>query len=80
MLEQTEAGAGNILSLSNLPVFEIRQCSPNRLLVLNLPFKDLSMVKPSFKSVPLQFHFEIAELAIAKMWQEIQNVDGEERF
>ena len=38
------------------------------------------MIKPGFKSVPLQFHFEIAGLAIAKMRQEIQNVDGEERF
>ena len=42
--------------------------------------KDLSRVKTVFKSVLLQFHFEIAGLAIAKMWQEIQNVDGEECF
>ena len=42
--------------------------------------KDLSRVKTSFKSVPLQFYFEIAGLASAKKWQEIQNVAGEERF
>ena len=42
--------------------------------------KDLSRVKPVFKSVPLQFHFEIAGLASAKKWREIQNMAGEERF
>ena len=43
-------------------------------------FKDLSKVKPGFKSVPLQIYFEIAELANAEKWQEIQNMVGEERF
>ena len=43
-------------------------------------FKDLSRVKPGFKSVPLQLYFEIAELASAKKWREIQNMVGEERF
>ena len=42
--------------------------------------KDVSMVKPGFKSVPLQFHFEIAGLASDKKWREIQNMAGEERF
>ena len=42
--------------------------------------KDLSMVKPGFESVPLQFYFEIARLASAKKWREIQNMVGEERF
>ena len=43
-------------------------------------FKDLSKVKPGFKSVPLQIYFEIAGLASAKKWREIQNIVGEERF
>ena len=43
-------------------------------------FKDLSRVKTGFKSVPLQFYFEIAGLASAKKWQKIQNMAGEERF
>ena len=43
-------------------------------------FKDLCRVKAGFKSVPLQFYFEIAGLAIAKKWREIQNMAGEERF
>ena len=38
--------------------------------------KDLSKVKPVFKSVPLQIYFEIA----AEKWRKIQNVAGEERF
>ena len=38
------------------------------------------MVKPGFKSVPLQLYFEIAELASAEKWWEIQNMAGEERF
>ena len=38
-------------------------------------FKDLSRVKAGFKSVPLQFHFEITELASAKKWRKIQNID-----
>ena len=42
--------------------------------------KDLSRVKASFKSVPLQFYFEITGLASAKKWQKIQNMAGEERF
>ena len=42
--------------------------------------KDLSMVKLSFKSVPLKFDFEIAGLASAEKWREIQNMAGEERF
>ena len=42
--------------------------------------KDLSKVKPIFKSVPLQFYFEIAGLFSAKKWQEIQNMAGEQRF
>ena len=42
-------------------------------------FKDLSRVL-GFKSVPLQFYFEIAGLASAKKWREIQNMAGEERF
>ena len=36
--------------------------------------KDLSRVKAAFKSVPLQFHFEIVGLTSAKKWQEIQNM------
>ena len=36
--------------------------------------KDLSKVKPIFKSVPLLFYFEIAGLFSAKKWQEIQNM------
>ena len=42
--------------------------------------KDLSRVKPGFKSVPPQFYFEITGLASAKKWQEIQNMVEEERF
>ena len=42
--------------------------------------KDLSRVKPGFKSVPLKFYFEIAGLVSAKKWREIQNLAGEERF
>ena len=42
--------------------------------------KDLRMVKPSFKSVPLQFDFEIAGLASAKKWPEIQNIVKEKCF
>ena len=42
--------------------------------------KDLSRVKASFKSVPLQFYFEIAGLASAKKWWEIQNMAGQEHF
>ena len=33
--------------------------------------KDLSRVKPDFKSIPPQFHFEIARLASAEKWREI---------
>ena len=43
-------------------------------------FKDLSRVKPSFESVPPQFHFEIAGLASAQKWRKIQNMTEEERF
>ena len=43
-------------------------------------FKDLCQVKTGFKSVPLQFYFEIAGLAGAKKWREIQNMAGEEHF
>ena len=43
-------------------------------------FKDLSRVKAGFKSVSLQFYFEISGLATAKNWHEIQNIDGEELF
>ena len=42
--------------------------------------KDLSRVKTDFKSVPLQFYFEIAGLASAKKWHKIQNMAGEECF
>ena len=42
--------------------------------------KDLSKVKPGFKSVPLQIYFEIAEQTKAKKWREIQNLVGEECF
>ena len=42
--------------------------------------KDLSRVKPGFKSIPLQFYFEIAGLAGAEKWWEIQNMAGEEHF
>ena len=42
--------------------------------------KDLSRVKPGFKSVPLQFYFEIAGLANAKKWNKIQKMVGEERY
>ena len=45
-----------------------------------LGFKDLSRVKTGFKSIPFQFYFEIAGLANAKKWWEIQNMGGEERF
>ena len=43
-------------------------------------FKDLSMVLPEFKSVPLQIHFVIIGLANAEKWREIQKIVGEERF
>ena len=43
-------------------------------------FKDLCPVKTGFKCVPLQFYFEIAKLASAEKWHEIQNTAGEERF
>ena len=43
-------------------------------------FKDLSRVKPGFKSVPPQFYFEIAGLASAIKWREIQNIVEEEHF
>ena len=39
-----------------------------------------SRVKAGFKSVPLQFNFEIAGLASARNWQQIQNMAGEEGF
>ena len=42
--------------------------------------KDLSRVKTGFKSVPLQFYFEIAGLVSTEKWREIQNIAGEERF
>ena len=42
--------------------------------------KDLSKVKHEFKSVLLQIWFEIAGLASAEKWREIQNIVGEERF
>ena len=42
--------------------------------------KDLSRVKPGFKCFPLQSYFEIAGLASAKKWREIQNMAGEEHF
>ena len=38
--------------------------------------KDLSKVKPVFKSVTLRIYFEIA----AEKWRKIQNIVGEERF
>ena len=43
-------------------------------------YKDISKVKPEFKSVPLQIYFEIAGLASAKNWRKIQNIVGVERF
>ena len=43
-------------------------------------FKDLSKVKPLFKSVPLQIYFEIAGLASAEKWRKIQNIIEEESF
>ena len=46
----------------------------------SLVCKDLSKVKPGFKSIPLQIYFEIAGLARAEKWREIQNIVGEERF
>ena len=42
--------------------------------------KDLSRVKPSFESIPLQLYFEIAGLSSVVKWREIQNIDEEERF
>ena len=48
--------------------------------ILFLKIKALSRVKSGFKSVPLQFYFEIAELASAKKWREIQNMAGEDRY
>ena len=42
-------------------------------LKLKKHFEDLSRIKHSFKRVPLQFYFEIAGLASAKKWHEIQN-------
>ena len=42
--------------------------------------KDLSRVKAVFKSVPPQFYFEIAGLASAEKWREIQNMHEEERL
>ena len=50
------------------------------ILLENLKFKDLSRVKTNFKSVPLQFYFEIAGLASAEKWRKIQNMAGEGRF
>ena len=47
---------------------------------IHIQFKDLSSVKTGFKSVPLQFYFEIPGLASAEKWREIQNLAGEERF
>ena len=48
--------------------------------ILLSKIKDLSRVKTGFKSVPLQFYFEIGELATAKKRHKIQNRAGEERF
>ena len=45
-----------------------------------LNVKDLSKVKPGFKSVPPQFYFEIAGLVSVVNWRKIQNIDKEERF
>ena len=42
--------------------------------------KDLSKVKPGFKSVPPQLYFEIAGLASTKKWRKIQNMIEEERY
>ena len=42
--------------------------------------KDLSRVEAGFKSVPPQFHLEIAGLASAKKCREIQNMVEKERF
>ena len=41
--------------------------------------KDFSTVKPGFKSVPLQIYFEIAGVASAEKWRQIQNIVEEER-
>ena len=49
-------------------------------LVSKFNHKDFSRVKPGFKSVPPQFHFEIAGLASAIKWREIQSIDEEKRF
>ena len=43
-------------------------------------YKNRCTVKPGFKSVPPQFYFEIARLASAVKWREIQNIDEEECF
>ena len=45
-----------------------------------MQIKDLSKVKPGFKSVHLQIYFETTWLASAKKWREIQNEVGEECF
>ena len=42
--------------------------------------KDLSKVKPDFKSVPPQLYFEISRLANTRKWRKIQNVVEEECF
>ena len=42
--------------------------------------KDLSKVKPGFKSVPSQLYFENTGLARTKNGHEIQNMVEEERF
>ena len=42
--------------------------------------KDLSRVEAGFKRVPPQFYFEIAGLASALKWREVQNIDEEECF
>ena len=52
----------------------------NNSFIFEFAFKDLSRVKTGFKSVPLQFYFEIAGLAKAKKGQEIQKMAGKERL
>jgi len=42
--------------------------------------KDLSRVKPEFKSFLPNFFFEIARLASAEKWREIQNLVGRNAF
>ena len=57
-----------------------RNMNKNKDVLEPLDGKDLSRVKASFKSIHLQFYFEIAGLASAEKWREIENLVREECF